>query len=335
MGRERSALGPSLRHRGRITVIAGWSLATLGLLLLLGVGLYYGYGVYAGSRSDELNYAVQAPPSLPADAVREGFTSPDLARLARDSTRNQDNEVSRPLRPVVTESYESQQPSTAKASTSTETAPQAEQAEQSKIFRVSDYPFLYPGVQLHPKYWDRPLWAGTDLRPGIGLPENFRLTSASNRPGRLSGNPALRIRIAAIGVDSDVKELGILDLGDSREYETPKNTVGHIPETANPGLLGNGWFFGHLESPIKGEGSVFRNLPEIPERLRNGDPVYIRFGTEDGEYLYQVTRTHLVHEDDLSLYESEEAAVTLVTCYPRLRYDYRLIVTARLVGVKG
>ena len=306
----------------------------LGLLLLLGVGLYYAYGAYAGSRSDELNYAVQAPPSLPADAVREGFRPPDLARLARDSTRGQDTEVSRPLRPLATDSYESKQPaadsSTASASNSVET-----QSEQAEKFRVSDYPFLYSGVQLHPKYWDRPLWAGTDLRPGIGLPENFRLTSASNRPGRLSGNPALRIRIPAIGVDSDIKELGILDLGDSREYETPKNTVGHIPETANPGLLGNGWFFGHLESPIKGEGSVFRNLPEIPERLRNGDPVYIRFGTEDGEYLYQVTRTHLVHEDDLSLYESDEAAVTLVTCYPRLRYDYRLIVTARLVGVKG
>ena len=331
---ERDALWSMLRHRVRTAVLAGWSLVTLGLLLLLGAGLYYGYGAYAGSRSDGLNYAVQTPPSLPLEAQQEGFRPPDLARLALD----QDTEASRPLRSLETDSYESQQPSTARASTSTEGEAQREQAKpdkQAEEFRVSDYPFLYPGVQSHPKYWDRPLWAGTDVRPGIGLPDNFRLTAASNRPGRLGRSRALRIRIPAIELDSDIKELGILDLGDSREYETPKNTVGHIPETVNPGHLGNGWFFGHLESPIKGEGSVFRNLPEIPERLRNGDPVYIRFGTEDGEYLYQVTRTHLVHEDDLRLYDSDEAAVTLVTCYPRLRYDQRLIVTAKLVGIKG
>ena len=44
---------------------------------------------------------------------------------------------------------------------------------------------------------------------------------------------------------------------------------------------------------------------------------------------------HLVHKDDLRLYDSDEAAVTLVTCYPRLRYDHRFVVTATLVGVKG
>jgi sortase (surface protein transpeptidase) len=57
--------------------------------------------------------------------------------------------------------------------------------------------------------------------------------------------------------------------------------------------------------------------------------------SDDAEYLYQVTATDLVHEDDLRLYGSEEATISLVTCYPRLRYDHRLIVTARLIGIKG
>ena len=138
-----------------------------------------------------------------------------------------------------------------------------------------------------------------------------------------------------IDVDSTVDELAIIDLGDSRAYETPKNTGGHIPETVNPGQLGNGWFFGHLESPIKGEGNVFFNLPKIPGHLKNGDPVYISLMTDSGEYLYQVSATQVVHADDLALYDSDQATITLVSCVPRLVYDHRLLVTAKLVGVKS
>jgi LPXTG-site transpeptidase (sortase) family protein len=151
---------------------------------------------------------------------------------------------------------------------------------------------------------------------------------------------AVRIAIPAIGVESDVAELAILDLGDSRQYETPKNVVGHIPETANPGESGNGWFFGHLESPIRGEGNVFRRLPEVPgllkEYLETGDgPVYVFLSSPDGEFLYQVTETKVVHRDELALYDSGGPAITLVTCYPRFVYDQRVVVTAKLVGVKG
>ena len=110
--------------------------------------------------------------------------------------------------------------------------------------------------------------------------------------------------------------------------------MGHIPETPNPGEGGNGWFFGHLESPFKGEGSVFRRLPEVPELLRNGDPVYVRLEREDIEFLYQVTATQVVHQSELRLYGSREATITLVSCVPRLVYDHRLLVTAKLVGVK-
>ena len=146
---------------------------------------------------------------------------------------------------------------------------------------------------------------------------------------------ARRISIPSIGLESGVEELQILDLGDSLSYETPKNTVGHIPETSNPCQLGNGWFFGHLESPVRGEGNVFQHLPDIPKLLQNGDPVYITIETDEGAFLYQATKTVQVHEDDLRLHDTSNASITLVACVPRLVYDHRLLVTAELVGVKN
>ena len=136
-------------------------------------------------------------------------------------------------------------------------------------------------------------------------------------------------------MDSEVANLAIIDLGDSSQYETPKHVVGRIPRASNPGEVGNTWLFGHLESPIKGEGNVFRRLPEIPSLLNAGDDVYVSILNEDGdEYLYHVTETEVVNQDDLVLYETDDPTITLVACVPRLVYDHRILVTAKLVGVK-
>jgi LPXTG-site transpeptidase (sortase) family protein len=144
----------------------------------------------------------------------------------------------------------------------------------------------------------------------------------------------MRISIPAIELEADVQELGILDLKDFRQYETPNNVVGHIPDTANPGEVGNNWLFGHLQSPIRNEGSVFRDLPLIPEILRTGQRVYVVLEGQAASYLYEVYETDVVHQDDLHLYPTDEAAITLVTCVPTFTYDYRLLVTASLVGFK-
>ena len=108
--------------------------------------------------------------------------------------------------------------------------------------------------------------------------------------------------------------------------------MGHILTTPNPGAAGNGWFFGHLESPLQGEGNVGSRLPESPALLRNGEDVYVVVESEEQRHLYQVTETDLIHEDDLDLYEADDSRLTLVTCFPRLKYDYRLLVTAKLAG---
>ena len=148
----------------------------------------------------------------------------------------------------------------------------------------------------------------------------------------------MKLSIPSLGIESAVTELSILDLGDSREYETPDNIIGHIPETADPGELGNGWFFGHLESPLRGEGSVFRRLPEIPMLLRHFAEIgegalYVLLESATGIYLYEVVATNVMHASDLRLYDTDGVYITLVTCVPRLDYSHRLLVTAKLVGV--
>ena len=149
-----------------------------------------------------------------------------------------------------------------------------------------------------------------------------------------SQGPAGRVRMPAIGLDSGVVPLGIQDLGDSRTYETPNRAVGHIPESARPGEAGSAWFFGHLETPLQGEGAVFRDLPKIPGMLRRGEDVYIIADSGAKEYLYRATSTEVVHQNQMALYNTGQATIHLVACVPSLVYDYRLIVTGRLVGVR-
>ena len=297
----------------------------VGLALLTGAGLYYTYSLYASSNLEhltvtevEVGRALSEKPSrvetrLFEPAIPEPTTgalqSPRLAEAAAEPPLS-----ARPAEP----------------------SPEPSQTALS-VFPVSAYKTVYPGLQLHPKYWGDPLWAGIDPYPHVttGLPSGFRSVRSDLPATPASFGTMTRMTIPIIGVDSGIKELEIVDLGDSRAYENPDNIVGHIPRTAAAGEVGNGWFFGHLESPVRGEGNVFRRLPDIPGHLRDGDPVYVSLESSAGTHLYQVISTEVVHQDDLHLYGSDEATITLVSCVPRLVYDHRLLVTAKLVGVSN
>ena len=193
---------------------------------------------------------------------------------------------------------------------------------------------LYPGERMAFTFWAEPWTAQAVSAAGEEPPQGFLPVNQLVLGARGTLPHAKRIRIPAIGVDAEVKDLAILDLGNSREYETPKNVVGHIPESFNPGEEGNAWFFGHLQSPIRGEGAVFQDLPLIPEIKRTGQRVYVELDSPSITYLYEVSKTDVLYQDDLRLYDTDTATVTLVTCVPVFTYDYRLLVTARLVGFK-
>ncbi len=169
---------------------------------------------------------------------------------------------------------------------------------------------------------------------GPVLPEGFYLIDFTQDDALSPVSPATRMRIAALDIDSSVVELSIQDLGDKRAYETPDNTIGHIPETADAGENGEGWYFGHTESPVLDEGSVFFNLQQIPGMLLDGEEVHIITSNGTEEFLYRVTGTRVVHEDELKLTGDGGPRIHLVSCVPRLVYDHRLIVDAELIARK-
>ena len=145
--------------------------------------------------------------------------------------------------------------------------------------------------------------------------------------------PARRLLIPSIGIDSGVRDLELVSDGDELVWENPTRIVGHIPTTAYPGARGQGWYFGHLESPILGGGNVFHRLPEIPSLLQNGETIQVVIEAANLRYVYQVYETKWVTGEDLSITDSGLRDITLVTCWPRFHYDKRLLVTAALVDV--
>ena len=193
---------------------------------------------------------------------------------------------------------------------------------------------VYPGGNMNPRYWSDPHWAGNLPFGGPTIPEGFLPVDASDEEfAALSGEPSVRMRIPAIDLDATVSELELLDLGDSRAWSTPDKVVGHIPTTATPGESANGWYFGHLSNFLSNEGDIFRRLPEIAAMIKN-DPVDIFLTTSNAEYMYRVTQSQLLHRDDLSLTETSDSQISLVTCWPFRVYDHRVLVSAVLVAVK-
>ena len=307
----------------------GIAMVLAGAILLTIVSGYYAYTASALSQLEELNFAVARPtqahlaiPSEPSQATTlanpiEGIAGP----FEGDTSGTNSAGVEEPSKPLI---------------------PAVPANQQVSARPAESYSALYPAIYIHPKFWAQPLWAGGEpymynpANPVPTLPDGFRAISAiDDALRRGNGSKTSRIAIPLIDVDSEIQELEILNLGDSRAYETPKRLVGHIPQSPNPGELGNAWYFGHLESPIKGEGNVFHRLPEIPDLLRDGDDVFVELESVDGRvFLYRTTRTEVMHEDDLELYGSDTAQLTLVTCVPRLVYDHRIVVTAELVGIK-
>lgn len=349
-----SSQRPQAPRSRRPAALLGVALIVVGALMLVAGGGYYAYSANARSQLDHLNFTVAdaAPADAPAPSVARAaaaslqpnaalqplpLTQPHIAVPAVDRSAAQSAGVA-----ATTAASQAPIPAAANPADTPPADSTAQQSAPRAPLPPSSYAALYPATQIHPKFWSNPLWADSEpylyaaANPAPGLPPGFRALSATEdalTPGE--GAFTTRMTIPAIGVDSDITELAILNIGSANAaYETPAHLVGHIPQSPNPGELGNAWYFGHLESPIRGEGSVFKRLPEIPALLRDGDDVFIELATQDGNtYLYKVSETEVMHQDDLRMYTADAARITLVACVPRLVYDHRILVTAELVGV--
>lgn len=124
---------------------------------------------------------------------------------------------------------------------------------------------------------------------------------------------ALRIVIPAISVDKSVVQ------GDT--WEQLKKGVGQHLGTPDPGQPGNLVLSAHND--IYGE--IFRYL----DRLVPGDEVHLY--TINEVFTYVVTGTRVVEPTEVSVMDpTPHASVTLISCYPYLIDDERIVVFADL-----
>lgn len=105
-----------------------------------------------------------------------------------------------------------------------------------------------------------------------------------------------RIDISTIGLTAMILE--------GTDARTLRRAVGHIPGTPLPGQQGNVAITGHRDT-------FFRPLHNI----RKDDEITLT--TLNGSYRYRVDSTEVVEPEDTEvLADSDDAVLTLVTCYP-------------------
>ncbi len=265
-----------------------------GALLLAVAGGFFGYQAYIGERYESVVSIAEEPQLPPRDAL-EDLLTPSLAA------------------PAVEE-----QP---------EVAPPVELFESTSSI-LGD---VYGIADVSPQAWDNPLWADdpgllaftTDYQPvaEIDIPESGLA-------------PASLVRIPIIGLESETIVLDTFEFDGRLKYESPVFDVGIVPNRVNPGEVGNTWLFGHLESPLKGEGAVFRDLPKLHDHLRNGEAVYVIVDSADGSFLYQATEFRILPAEDMYFWDSDGRTATLVCSWPRFKYDERIVITTELVGAR-
>ena len=185
----------------------------------------------------------------------------------------------------------------------------------------------------HPKSWLTSRWVNLNYDNfDIYNHDKFSSEILSNLSiSKLSGTPT-QILIPHIEVNSAVENLKVISIDGMKSFDSPKNIVGRIPNEFLGSTDATGWYFGHLESPIKGEGNVFQELPNIANAIKNGDIVYIHLIGENYQLVYEAYSSEEIHEDDLIIFNPGLDIIKLVTCSNRPFYDYRFIVSAKLIG---
>ncbi len=148
------------------------------------------------------------------------------------------------------------------------------------------------------------------------IPDHLRplVQSLYNAPVPTPGpEQAVRVQIPAINIDAPIVQ------GDG--WEQLKKGVGQHLGTANPGTRGNLVLSAHND--IFGE--IFRDL----DRLRPGDLVIVY--TNQRSYTYVVVDTKVVQPTAVEVMApTAQATTTLISCYPYLKDNLRIVVIARL-----
>jgi sortase A len=152
------------------------------------------------------------------------------------------------------------------------------------------------------------------------IPEHLRplVQSLANIPiPTPSPVHATRLQIPAINVDAPVVQ------GDG--WEQLKKGIGQHIGTVNPGQKGNLVVSAHND--VFGE--IFRDL----DRLKPGDEITV--STAQQAYVYVVRQTQIVAPTQVDVMgATQEAVLTLISCYPYMVDNQRIVVSAELQGQK-
>ena len=144
------------------------------------------------------------------------------------------------------------------------------------------------------------------------IPEHLRplMQSYANLPVPTpSPQQARQIQIPAIGVNAPVV------MGDG--WEQPKKGVGQHLGSANPGEKGNLVLSAHND--IFSE--IFRDL----DKLKEGDEIVII--TQNRSFTYVVTGSQIVEPTRVDLLATtSDSTITLISCYPYLVDNKRIVV---------
>jgi len=151
---------------------------------------------------------------------------------------------------------------------------------------------------------------------------------------RPNDSPVSRLRIAKIGVDANIVELGIDDQG---YMETPSEPldVAWYGFSSHPSFGGNAVFAGHVDSAKIGP-AIFWRLRQVT----NGDEIEVAL-SDGTTYSYRVINATSFSSNDAPVQDiigaTEKDSITIITCdgafNTRTReYDRRLIVRAERVS---
>ncbi len=297
--------------------VVGILVASIGLALIAFSGGYFALSAYGASSLDELTVTQDESGLTQEDLTRDlsaedvapkrAFTSSDVAPFIWPAVTP---EAAKPL--IMDEVREDDTP---------------EASDAADVSAYDDYGILQDFSHYRAE-------AGVETL-SLPLKTGFRLTTPEDLVQTHGKEPRpTRILIPAINLDSHVVDLDIIFDGEEAEWQTADHAVGFHIRSATPGEIGNTVMSGHVNSPFRGEGSIFRRLDEVAPMLRRGEIVDIIVVAESNVFLYRGTDTTVVLPEDVDVFEPvDKPTLSLVTCAPATTYSHRFIVNAVLVGI--
>lgn len=135
---------------------------------------------------------------------------------------------------------------------------------------------------------------------------------------------ATRIRIESVGIDAEVRSVGLTLRNGQIAYDTPRVAAGQYAGSAAPGEVGNTVIAGHVAR--RSGAAVFEELPGVSV----GDVIEVFRGDE--VFRYRITELRRVAPDATEVMAAtSDTRVTLITCLPENNFSDRLVVVGQLI----